>query len=127
MSHAQRSIEVMKADLAKLEPQLRAAKAEAVEVKADVLRDKEQAASFKAEIQKEEEVSKASSAKMEKLALETQQELDKTLPALDEAVSSLRYLNKADIDLLRTMARPPSGVRLTMEAGMSVPVLTALI
>jgi hypothetical protein len=47
---------------------------------------------------------------------ETKRDLDAALPALDEAVQSLQYLKKSDLDVLRTMARPPSGVRLTMEA-----------
>ena len=38
------------------------------------------------------------------------------LPLVDEAVQSLKLLKKADLEEIRSMSRPPEGVRLTMEA-----------
>ena len=42
--------------------------------------------------------------------------MDEALPALEEAVKCLNSLKKSDIDEVRTMGKPPAGVKLTMEA-----------
>ena len=38
------------------------------------------------------------------------------MPALNAAVSALDTLKQQDISLVKSMANPPSGVRLVMEA-----------
>ncbi|XP_053339456.1 dynein axonemal heavy chain 1 [Clarias gariepinus] len=49
-------------------------------------------------------------------AAEAQQNLDIALPALDDALASLKSLNKNDITEVRAMQRPPQGVKLVIEA-----------
>jgi dynein heavy chain, axonemal len=43
-------------------------------------------------------------------------DLDKALPALDEAVSSLKSLSKNDIVEVKSMTNPPAGVKMVMDA-----------
>ena len=45
-----------------------------------------------------------------------QADLDKALPALDEAVSSLKSLSKSDIVEIKSLSNPPPGVKMVMDA-----------
>ena len=45
-----------------------------------------------------------------------QADLDKALPALDEAVSSLKSLSKNDIVEVKSLSNPPAGVKMVMDA-----------
>ncbi|XP_056267415.1 dynein axonemal heavy chain 1 [Pseudoliparis swirei] len=50
------------------------------------------------------------------IAADAQRDLDEALPALDDALASLKSLNKSDVTEVRAMQRPPKGVNLVMEA-----------
>lgn len=56
---------------------------------------------------------KAAGAKA--IADDAQRDLDEAIPALLEAVKCLDELKKSDIDELKAMKTPPSGVVLTMK------------
>ena len=43
-------------------------------------------------------------------------DLDEALPALESAIAALQTLNKSDITEVKSMVRPPNGVKLVMEA-----------
>jgi dynein heavy chain, axonemal len=43
------------------------------------------------------------------------QDLDEAIPALEAAVACLNDLKKSDIDEVKSLKTPPSGVRLVME------------
>lgn len=45
-----------------------------------------------------------------------QADLDKALPALDEAVASLKSLSKNDVVEVKSMSNPPAGVKMVMDA-----------
>lgn len=45
-----------------------------------------------------------------------QADLDKALPALDEAVASLKSLTKSDIVEVKSLSNPPAGVKMVMDA-----------
>ena len=48
-------------------------------------------------------------------------DLDEALPALESAMAALQTLNKNDITEVKSMVRPPEGVKLVMEAICSIP------
>ncbi|XP_068442262.1 dynein axonemal heavy chain 1 [Clinocottus analis] len=50
------------------------------------------------------------------IAEDAQRDLSEALPALDEALESLKSLNKSDVTEVRAMQRPPKGVNQVMEA-----------
>lgn len=50
------------------------------------------------------------------LACDLQADLDKALPALDEAVTSLKSLSKNDVVEVKSMSNPPAGVKMVMDA-----------
>lgn len=45
-----------------------------------------------------------------------EEDLNQVLPTLKEAEGSLKILNKGDIYEIKSMANPPPGVKLVMEA-----------
>jgi dynein heavy chain, axonemal len=45
-----------------------------------------------------------------------QADLDKALPALEEAVSSLKSLSKNDVVEVKSLSNPPAGVKMVMDA-----------
>ncbi|CAM9198604.1 unnamed protein product, partial [Discosporangium mesarthrocarpum] len=66
------------------------------------------------EVQEAEAQEKAAATKA--IADDAQRDLDEALPALDVAVACLKDLKKSDIDEVKSMGKPPYGVKLTMEA-----------
>ncbi|KAL0978572.1 hypothetical protein UPYG_G00172390 [Umbra pygmaea] len=67
-------------------------------------------------VQAEESKALDQKSRAEALAEDAQRDLDAALPALDAAVASLKSLNKNDVVEVRAMQRPPSGVKLVIEA-----------
>ena len=55
-------------------------------------------------------------AEAKEIAADAQRDLDQALPALDEAVASLKNLSKTDIVEVKSMRNPPEGVKLVMAA-----------
>ncbi|KAJ1487568.1 microtubule-binding stalk of dynein motor-domain-containing protein [Baffinella frigidus] len=50
------------------------------------------------------------------IADDAQRDLDEALPALDAAVASLKSLNRGDIVEIKSLANPPAGVKMVIEA-----------
>ena len=69
----------------------------------------------KAQVLAQEEAANAKAAEAQAIADDAQADLDKALPALDQALNSLKLLTKADIVEVKAMRNPPAGVRLVME------------
>ena len=79
-------------------------------------KDKKDAAETQTIVAAEEEAAQTKAAETKAIADDAQRDLDEALPALEEAVKCLNSLKKSDIDEVRTMGKPPAGVKLTMEA-----------
>ncbi len=106
----------MQKTLVALGPQLEKTSAEVDAMMVSITKDKASAAETKAEV---EAVAAAANAKAEEctqIATSAQADLDKALPALDEAVKCLDDLKKSDLDEIKALQKPPSLVKLTMEA-----------
>nr|XP_019941835.1 PREDICTED: dynein heavy chain 1, axonemal [Paralichthys olivaceus] len=81
-------------------------------IKKDTVVAEETRKSVQAEEAKASEKARIASA----IAEDAQKNLDEALPALDAALTSLKSLNKNDVTEVRAMQRPPSGVKLVIEA-----------
>jgi dynein heavy chain, axonemal len=67
-------------------------------------------------LQAQEADAQAKAAATRDIAADAQRDLDEALPALDAAVACLKDLKKADIDEVKSLGKPPYGVKLTMQA-----------
>ncbi|KAG5875162.1 hypothetical protein JTB14_033739 [Gonioctena quinquepunctata] len=67
-------------------------------------------------VQREEYEANKKALETQAIAEDAQRDLDEALPALLEAESSLKALNKNDIIEVRSMKRPPAGVVFVIEA-----------
>ena len=91
----------------------------ALEVEAmmiSIKKDKAVAAETKVEVEAVASEANAKAAECTEIATSAQADLDKALPALDEAVKCLDSLKKSDLDEIKALGKPPNRVKLTMEA-----------
>ena len=70
----------------------------------------------KAVVQKQEADASVVAERAARIAEDAQRDLDEALPALEAATKSLKSLNTNDVIEVRSMQRPPSGVKMVMEA-----------
>jgi len=106
----------LQVQLTEMQPVLIKTQAEVEVMIVNIARDKAAAAETQAIVAGEESSAREKEAETQAIADDAQRDLDEALPALEEAVKSLSSLKKSDIDEVRTMGKPPFGVRLTMEA-----------
>jgi dynein heavy chain len=102
--------------LREMEPVLVKTQGEVGEMIVHIGIEKEAAAITQATVEEEEAVAQDKAAETKAIADDAQRDLDEALPALDEAVKCLKELKKADLDEVKNLGKPPSGVKLTMEA-----------
>ena len=115
LSDTEGKIDVMKLELVELGPVI-AKTTEEVEAMIEVIKvDTAKADETKAQVLAQEEAANAKAAEAQAIADDAQADLDKALPALDQALNSLKLLTKADIVEVKAMRNPPAGVRLVME------------
>mmetsp|Transcript_24429 Transcript_24429/g.96934 ORF Transcript_24429/g.96934 Transcript_24429/m.96934 type:complete len:2723 (+) Transcript_24429:2309-10477(+) len=109
-------VAALQVQLRDMEPQLIKTQGEVEKmiVKIDV--DKQDASETQKLVVAEEASAREKELETQSIADDAQRDLDEALPALDEATKCLNSLKKADIDEVRTMGKPPAGVKLTMEA-----------
>jgi len=105
----------MKEELRVLMPQVIETTKNVNEMMVTIQAEKEEADKVKAKVEVEEKIANESAAKTQEIKDDAQRDLDEALPALDEAVKCLDALKKADIDEIKGLRNPPSGVRLTLE------------
>jgi dynein heavy chain len=109
-------VAVLQVQLVEMQPVL--AKTQ-VEVDAMIIQigiDKESANETKIAVSKEEEGASVKAAATTAIAEDAQRDLDEALPALEMAVACLNKLKKSDLDEVKSLGKPPAGVKLTMEA-----------
>eukprot|EP00163_Fabomonas_tropica_P009440 TRINITY_DN1923_c0_g2_i1.p1 TRINITY_DN1923_c0_g2~~TRINITY_DN1923_c0_g2_i1.p1 ORF type:complete len:2559 (-),score=897.69 TRINITY_DN1923_c0_g2_i1:297-7319(-) len=111
-----KEVAVMQKELISLEPVLLQTTKEVDDMMVIIVRDKKSADITKADVVREKAAAATKTEETKAIAEDAQRDLDEALPALDAAVASLKSLNKADITEVRSMQRPPHGVKLVMEA-----------
>lgn len=71
---------------------------------------------MKSKVSKEAEIVEKQAAETRAVQEDAQTDLDKALPALEAAQTALKTLSKGDITEVKSMAKPPPGVVMVMEA-----------
>merc|ERR1719253_1324682 len=79
-------------------------------------KDKADAEEVQKSVAEEEEGARGTAADVQAIKDDAQRDLDKALPALEQAVQCLKRLKKEHINEVKGMANPPGGVKLCMEA-----------
>eukprot|EP00741_Cyanophora_paradoxa_P002452 tig00000076_g2377.t1 len=111
-----KEVEVLQNELVALQPVLAKAVEETDSMMVQIARDKEEADQTKETVEEEEKTAATKAEETKAIADDAQRDLDEALPALEAAVASLKNLNRNDIVEVRSMQRPPAGVKLVMEA-----------
>ena len=105
----------LKETLIKMQPQLKATQAEVDAMIIKIKAETTEATATKEKVQVAEASATEKASAASAIASSAQADLDKALPALDEAVKCLSLLEKGDIDEMRSFKIAPYGVRLSME------------
>ena len=109
-------VQKLQEELELLKPQLEEAVVESNTMMERITVDSAVAEETKSVVAKEEAGASAKAAECQTIKNDAQRDLDEALPALEEALASLKNLNKNDIVEVRAMQRPPEGVRMVIEA-----------
>jgi len=109
-------VDGMKEELATLAPVLEAKSKATSELLVKVSADQQEAESVKRTVAMEEREVKKMQKEIQVVADDAKADLEEAMPALCAAIDSLKSLNKNDITEIKSFAKPPSLVQMTMEA-----------
>jgi dynein heavy chain, axonemal len=112
---AENDVADLQKKIVKMQPELAHTSEVVAKMIENINKEKEEANEFKLVVEKKEAEASEQAKQAESIAESAQRDLDEALPALEEAVQCLSSLKKDDIDEVRSMKTPPSGVKLTME------------
>ncbi|XP_066451266.1 dynein axonemal heavy chain 14 isoform X2 [Eleutherodactylus coqui] len=110
------SIEIMQQELVTLGPQIEQKSKEIEELMVKLRKDSVVVEQVRAIVKQEEEVMGQETRIVQEYAEQAQQELSDVLPALEDAVSALDSLDKADISEVKVYTHPPFLVLTVMNA-----------
>ena len=113
---ATKEVEILQEELEAMQPMLLQTSQDTENTMKKIAADKIIAEEFKEIVMKEEAIASKKAEETKIMADDAKRDLDEALPALDAAVDSLNSLTKGDIIEVRSMQRPPDGVKLVMEA-----------
>jgi dynein heavy chain, axonemal len=114
--NATKEVEILQEELEAMQPMLLQTSQETEYAMKKIAVDKVKAEEMKEIVQKEEASASKKADETKAIAEDAKRDLDEALPALDAAVESLNSLSKNDIIEVRSMQRPPEGVKLVIEA-----------
>ena len=106
----------MRVELEALQPKLKEAQAETNKQLGIVETRQKEADAKKLAVEEDEKVAMAQKESCMKDKAECEEMLAVAIPTLNEALKALKTLSKNDIVEVKAMKKPPSGVKLTMEA-----------
>jgi len=109
-------IEQSKKDLDDLAPVLVEKSKATDELLVVVSKDKASAAEVEIVVSREAAEVEVQAKEVKAVQADAQKDLDEALPALDAAMSALNSLSKGDITEVKSFAKPPEKVQMTMEA-----------
>jgi dynein heavy chain len=110
------SVEKMRRELTDLQPKLEEAKVETDRKVIIVEAQKKEAEIVRKVVEKEEIVARAAADKAESIKRECDAELAQCMPVLEEALASLKVLNKDDITQIKGYSNPAVPIKNVMEA-----------
>ncbi|KAI9209204.1 dynein heavy chain and region D6 of dynein motor-domain-containing protein, partial [Polychytrium aggregatum] len=114
--NATKEVEILQEELEAMQPMLLQTSQETEYAMRKIAVDKVKAEEIKEIVLKEEQSASKKAEETKAIADDAKRDLDEALPALDAAVESLNSLSKNDIIEVRSMQRPPEGVKLVIEA-----------
>ena len=114
--NATKEVESLQEELKNTQPLLLQTSEEVERTMKQISEDKAAAQVIRESVLKKEEFASNKAEETKKIADESQRDLDEALPALDAALESLNSLSKNDVIEVRSMQRPPEGVKLVIEA-----------
>lgn len=113
---ATKEVEILQEELEAMQPMLLQTSLDTDTTMKMISADKIIAEEMKEIVVKEEAIASKKAEETRIMAEDAKRDLDEALPALDAAVESLSSLTKNDIIEVRSMQRPPDGVKLVIEA-----------
>ncbi|KAG1670781.1 hypothetical protein FOA52_014009, partial [Chlamydomonas sp. UWO 241] len=116
LSQTNSMVDGMKAELADLQPTLESKSKATAELLVKVAADQKEAELVKKNVAVEEKDVKAMQGEIQVVADDAKADLEEAMPALNSAMDSLKALNKSDIVEIKSFAKPPPLVQMTMEA-----------
>eukprot|EP00960_Hanusia_phi_P013114 383004-Hanusia_phi.AAC.2 len=116
LSLAEESVGSMKQELLDLQPGLVKAQQDTAALTEKVEAKVPEVEAQKAVAQKDEEATAAQAADVKKVKDECEADLAEAIPILNDALKALDTIKKQDIDLVKSMGKPPAGVQLAMKA-----------
>ncbi|KAJ1557997.1 hypothetical protein HK096_004145, partial [Nowakowskiella sp. JEL0078] len=111
-----KEVEILQEELEAMQPMLLQTSQETEYAMKKIAVDKVKAEEIKEIVVKEELQASKKADETKAIAEDAKRDLDEALPALDAAVESLNSLSKNDVIEVRSMQRPPEGVKLVIEA-----------
>ena len=111
-----KEVEILQEELGSMQPMLIQTSQDIEVAMKQIAQDKSKAEEMRESISKEEAEASKKAEETKLIADDAKRDLDEALPALDAALASLKNLTKSDIIEVRSMQRPPDGVKLVIEA-----------
>ncbi|EFN75890.1 Dynein heavy chain 7, axonemal [Harpegnathos saltator] len=111
-----KQVERMQEILVALQPKLLVAAKDVEGMLLDVQRESEEASAIEQVVKKDEEAALVVAAEADAIRAECDADLQEVMPILNAANEALNTLTPQDIQIVKSMKRPPAGVRLVMEA-----------
>ena len=116
LNETEEQVTTMQADLEAKQPLLKVAEKETA-IKLEEVTKQEAAAKIqKDNVEADAAICNRDAAAAQAIKDECEEALAKAIPTLHKAQEALKTLKKSDIDIVKKLLKPPSGVRLTMEA-----------
>ena len=109
-------VQSLKQELTQLMPVLEVKSADAEVLLKEVAKEQAAASQVKAKVGKEEAEVNAQAAEVAEVQADAKRDLDKAMPALNEAIKALDSLDKKDITEIKNFIKPPAAVQTVMEA-----------
>ncbi|KAI9224346.1 dynein heavy chain and region D6 of dynein motor-domain-containing protein [Blastocladiella britannica] len=114
--NATKEVQVLQEELEAMQPMLLQTSQETEYAMKKIAADKIKAEEIRTIVSREEADASIKADETKSIADDAQRDLDEALPALAAALESLNSLSKNDVIEIRSMQRPPEGVKLVMEA-----------
>ena len=115
LGFAASQVAIMQKELVELQPKLKQAQEENAAITIRIEKESKEAAEIEVVVAADEKVANEQAAAAQKDKDECEAMLAEAIPALEAALAALNTLKKSDIDVVKSMKSPPSGVKLVME------------
>ncbi|XP_028407226.1 dynein heavy chain 3, axonemal-like [Dendronephthya gigantea] len=116
LEFAAAQVTVMQQELTELQPELIQTSKETENLISKIGEETEEVAAKKKIVEADEATANAAASEAQALKDECEEQLSVAMPALHSAIAALNTLKQADITMVKSMANPPAGVKIVMEA-----------